>query len=41
MHFHLPRTKSTKSITNLASQVLDAMKHYKHEHESEAHQVGL
>ncbi|KAJ7940225.1 pyridoxal phosphate-dependent transferase [Mycena leptocephala] len=39
MHFHLPRVKSNKSIANLATQVLDAMKHYKHEHESEAHQI--
>ncbi|RDB21198.1 Aspartate aminotransferase [Hypsizygus marmoreus] len=36
MHFHLPRVKS---FTNIVDQVRDAMKHYKHEKESEAHQI--
>jgi len=38
MHFHLPHIKS---FTNLVDQVRDAMnmKHYKHETDSEAHQI--
>lgn len=36
MPFHFP---SVHSFTNIAHQVRDVMKHYKHEHESEAHQV--
>jgi hypothetical protein len=37
MHFHLPRVQS---FTGIVDQVRDVMKHYKHEKESEAHQVG-
>lgn len=37
MHFHLPRVKS---FSEIVEQVRDAMRHYKHEKESEAHQVG-
>jgi len=36
MHFHLPQVSS---FTNLVHQVKDVMKHYKHEKESEAHQI--
>jgi len=36
MHFHIPRVKS---FTHIVDQVRDAMKHYKHEKESEAHQI--
>ncbi|KAF5330345.1 hypothetical protein D9619_005483 [Psilocybe cf. subviscida] len=36
MPFHFP---SVHSFTNIAHQVRDAMKHYKHEQESEAHQI--
>lgn len=36
MHFHLPRVQS---FTGIVEQVRDAMKHLKHEKESEAHQV--
>lgn len=36
MHFHLPRVQS---FTNLVQHVREAMHHYKHEKESEAHQV--
>jgi hypothetical protein len=36
MHFHLPQVSS---FTNLVHQVKDVMKQYKHEKESEAHQV--
>ena len=36
MHFHLPRVQS---FTHIVDQVRDVMKHYKHEKESEAHQV--
>jgi hypothetical protein len=38
MHFHLPRVQSFSGIVD---QVLDVMKHYKHEKESEAHLVAL
>jgi len=37
MHFHLPRVQS---FSGLVDQVRDVMKHYKHEKESEAHQVA-
>ena len=37
MHFHLPQVTS---FTDLVHQVKDVMKHYKHEKESEAHQVS-
>jgi len=36
MHFHLPRVQS---FTNLVQHVREAMHHYKHEKESEAHQI--
>ncbi|GLB34796.1 putative aminotransferase class I and II [Lyophyllum shimeji] len=36
MHFRLPRVTS---FTNIVEQVRDAMKHYRHEKESEAHQI--
>ncbi|KAF8163425.1 aminotransferase [Crassisporium funariophilum] len=36
MHFHLPRVQS---FTHIVEQVRDAMKHYKTEKESEAHQI--
>jgi len=36
MHFHLPHVHS---FTSIVDQVKDVMKHYKHEKESEAHQV--
>ncbi|KAF8798126.1 PLP-dependent transferase [Phlegmacium glaucopus] len=36
MHFHLPRVES---FTHIVDQVKDVMKHYKHEKESEAHQI--
>lgn len=38
MHFHIPRVQS---FTNIVDQVRDAMKHYRHEKESEAHQVCI
>lgn len=38
MPFHFPQMHS---FSNLANQVRDAMKHYKHEEDSEAHQVCL
>ncbi|KAG6862053.1 hypothetical protein C0995_007183 [Termitomyces sp. Mi166 len=36
MHFHLPRVKS---LTNIVDQVRDVIKQYRHEKESEAHQI--
>ncbi|PFH54247.1 hypothetical protein AMATHDRAFT_53129 [Amanita thiersii Skay4041] len=36
MHFHLPRVQS---FSHLVDHVRDAMKHYKHEKESEAHRI--
>jgi hypothetical protein len=36
MHFHLPHVQP---FSNIVEQVRDVMKHYKHEKESEAHQV--
>lgn len=38
MHFHIPRVKS---FTHIVDQVRDAIKHHKHEKDSEAHQVCL
>lgn len=37
MHFNLPRVQS---FSGLVDQVLDVVKHQKHEKDSEAHQVG-
>jgi predicted patatin/cPLA2 family phospholipase len=40
MHFHLPQLEAASaSFTNLVHQVKNVMKPYKHEKESEAHQV--
>lgn len=39
MHFHLPHVPHVQSFSNIVDQVRDVMKHYKHEKESEAHQV--
>lgn len=36
MHFHIPRVKS---FSDVVQQVHDVMRQYKHEKESEAHQV--
>lgn len=36
MHLHLPRIPS---VANFAHQVHEVMRHFKHEKESEAHQV--
>ncbi len=38
MHFHLPHVH-VKSFADVVEQVRDAIRHYKHEKESEAHQV--
>ena len=38
MHFHLPHPH-LRSISHIIEQVLDVMKNYKHEKESEAHQI--
>lgn len=37
MHLHLPRIPS---VANFAHQVHEVMKHFRHEKESEAHQVS-
>jgi len=39
MHLHFPQLPRVKSFTDVVEQVRDVMKHYKHEKESEAHQV--
>ncbi|KAH6918447.1 aminotransferase [Coprinopsis sp. MPI-PUGE-AT-0042] len=39
MHLHLPHPHLPRSLSHIVDQVLDVMKNYKHEKDSEAHQI--